>query len=211
LQHEIDEGKMKGMFACSVTALLAVLPALAQQGPIGGMPGQPQAQSPGMPRATASPQQVGDQEFVSKALQGGDAEIELSQLAQKKSQSEDVRQLAQKMVQDHSQINEKWFKPLAKQLGVSEPNGLAKKDKKFIARLQGLSGDDFDTEYIKAMVKDHEDDLRDFQSEAQMALNPNVKVVAQRGQTVISEHLLLIGQVAKNHSVPIEDKILGTK
>ena len=165
-------------------ALLTLLPALAQQRPIGGMPGQPQVQSdpstegPGSyPKATASPQQVGDQEFVSRALQGEDAEIELSQLAQQKSQSEDVKQFARKMVLDHSQMSDKWFKPLAKQLGVSEPNGISRKDKKLIARLETFSGNDFETEYIKAMVKDHKDDLRDFQSEAQMTLNPNVKRV----------------------------------
>ena len=124
------------------------------------------------PKATASPQQVGDQEFVSRALQGEDAEIELSQLAQQKSQSEDVKQFARKMVLDHSQMSDKWFKPLAKQLGVSEPNGISRKDKKLIARLETFSGNDFETEYIKAMVKDHKDDLRDFQSEAQMTLNP---------------------------------------
>jgi putative membrane protein len=215
---ESNEGTMNRAFVYSAMALLTPLPALAQQAPIGGMPGQPQVlsdpstQGPGSyPHATASPQQVGDQEFVSRALQGEDAEIELSQLAQQKSQSEDVKQFARKMVLDHSQMSDKWFKPLAKQLGVSEPNGISRKDKKLIARLETFSGNDFETEYIKAMVKDHKDDLRDFQSEAQMTLNPNVKRVAQQGQTVISEHLLLIEQVAKNHNVPVEDKILGTK
>ena len=167
---------MNRILVCSAAVLLAALPALAQQAPGGSMPSQQQPPAPsnpgmqgpgGYPGTATTPQQAGDQEFVSKALQGGDTEVQLGQLAQQKSQSQDVKQFGQKMTQDHSQMNDKWFKPLAKQLGVSEPKGPSKKDKKLIAKLQGLSGNDFDTEYIKAMVKDHQDDLKEFQSEAQ--------------------------------------------
>lgn len=210
---------MNRILICSAAALLTALSAMAQQAPApgGGMPSQqPQAPNPSMqgpggyPGTAATPQQAGDQEFVSKALQGGDTEVQLGQLAQEKSQSQDVKQFGQKMVQDHSQMSDKWFKPLAKQLGVSEPKGPSKKDKKEIAKLQGLSGNDFDTEYIKTMVKDHQDDLKDFQSEAQMSQDPNVKQVAQQGQNVISQHLQMIEQVAKNHNVPVEGKEISS-
>ena len=110
------------------------------------------------------------------------------------------------MGQDNSQMDDKWFKPIAKQLGMSEPKGPSKKDKKLIAKLEGLSGTDFDTEYIKAMVNDHQEDLKEFQSEAQMAQDPSVKQVAQQGTTIISHHLQMIEQVAKNHNVPVEGK-----
>ena len=199
---------------CSAAALLAALPALAQA-PGGSMPSQPQPQSPTNPSMTGpgaypgtapTSQTIGETEFVSKALEGGDMEVQLGQLAQQKSQSEDVKQYGQKMVQDNSQMDDKWFKPIAKQLGMSEPKGPSKKDKKLIAKLEGLSGTDFDTEYIKAMVKDHQEDLKEFQSEAQMAQDPSVKQVAQQGTTIISHHLQMIEQVAKNHNVPVEGK-----
>lgn len=201
----------------SVAALLAALPALAQS-PGGGMPGQPQQPtSPSSPSGNPSTmgpgaypgtaptaQQEGDKDFVSKAWEGGKAEVELGQLAQQKSQSQDVKQFAQKMVTDHSAMEEKWFSPMAKQLGVSEPKGLSKKDKKLSEKLSGLSGTDFDNEYIKTMVKDHEDDLKQFQNEAQMTQDPNVKQVAQRGADIIQQHLQMIEQIAKNHNVPVE-------
>lgn len=154
----------------------------------------------------AQSQNFGDQAFVAKAMEGDAAEVQLGQLAQQKSQSNDVKQFAAKMVSDHQQMNDKWFKPVAKQIGASEPKGPSKKDKKLAEKLQGLSGQQFDTEYIQAMVKDHKQDLKDFQSEAQSAQDPNVKQIAQQGSDVISKHLQMIEQIAQAHNVPMEGK-----
>ncbi len=198
----------------SAPALLAG--ALLAQNPGGGGGGQqpntPSQQPPpsatmGSPGATApTAQNFGDQAFVTKALEGGLAEVELGKLAADKSQSEDVKQFAQRMVNDHSQMGDKWFKPVAKEIGVSEPKGPSKKDKKLIEKLQGLSGQQFDTEYIQAMVKDHKEDLKDFQGEAQAAQDPNVKQIAEQGSKVVSQHLQMIEQIAQNHNVPIDGK-----
>ena len=151
-------------------------------------------------------QNFSDQAFVSKALEGGDAEVQLGQLAEQKSQSQDVKQFAQKMVNDHGQMGDKWFKPLAKQMDVSVPKGPSKKDKKLMEKLQALSGQQFDTEYIQAMLKDHREDLKDFQNEAQAAQNPALKQVAEQGQKVIEQHLQLIQQIAQAHNVPVNGK-----
>lgn len=203
------------IFVCSVTTLLAAATALAQSMPNGGaapqqpsmprQPSNPSMSSPGSSPGTATTsQQFGDQSFVAKAIAGGEAEVQLGQLAQQKSQSDDVKQFAQKMVSDHTQMGEKWFKPVAKQIGASVPKGPDKKEKKEIAKLQTLSGQDFDTEYIQAMLKDHRQDLKDFQDEAQATQDPSVKQVAQQGANIIQQHLQLIEQVAKNHNVPVE-------
>ena len=200
----------------SLLTASAVLIAQSPGTPGGGSqqpstPSQP-SQTQSMPSASApvgtSPQgqSFGDQAFVAKAMEGGVAEVQLGQLAQQKSQSEDVKQFAQKMVNDHSQMADKWLKPVAKQLGVSEPKGPSKKDKKILQKLQGLSGDQFDSEYIQAMVKDHKEDLKDFQNEAQVAQDPNVKQIAQQGSTVISQHLQLIQQIAQKHNVAVDGK-----
>lgn len=208
--------KFRKMWLCSVPALLTG--ALLAQAPPGGggqqpsMPSQqpstsPMPSSPGAePGAAPTGQNFGDQAFVSKALEGGVAEVQLGQLAEQKSQSNDVQQFAKKMVSDHSQMQEKWLKPVAKQMGVSEPKAPSKKDKKLIEKLQGLSGQQFDTEYIQAMVKDHKADLKDFKNEAQMAQDPSVKQIAQQGSNIIQQHLQLIEQIAQAHNVPLEGK-----
>jgi putative membrane protein len=117
-----------------------------------------------------------------------------------------VKQFAQKMVNDHGQMGDKWFKPIAKQMDVSVPKGPAKKDKKLMEKLQGLSGQQFDTAYIQAMLKDHTDDLKEFKDEAQATQNPSLKQVADQGEKVIQQHLQLIQQIAQAHNVPISGK-----
>ena len=158
---------------------------------------------------STSEQLLVDQAFVRKALEGGTAEIQLGQLAEQKSQSEDVKQFGEKMVDDHTQLGNQ-MKPIAKQLGVKEPDGPSKKDKQLLAKLDGLSGPQFDEAYIQAMLKDYKQDLRDFKDEAQATQNPNVKQAAQQGAGVISQHLQMIQQIAQSHNVPIDRKSKNT-
>lgn len=202
---------------CSMPALLAGVTLLAQSPSGGGgqqpsMPQQPPSSTMPSPNTGAGPgtnpsnPNFADQAFVSKAMEGGKAEVQLGQIAQEKSQSNDVKQYAQKMVNEHLQMEDKWFKPVAQQIGVSEPKGPSKKDKKEIAKMQTLSGQQFDTEYIQDMVKNHKADLKDYQNEAQSATDPNVKQVAQQGSRIIQQDLQLAEQLAQNHNVPIEEK-----
>src|SRR5580658_5069637 len=120
--------------------LLNCVTTLAQNNP-GSMPQpsmpnqQPTTTTAASPLDTSAPnlQTIDDQEFVRKALEGGAAEVQLGQLAQQKSQSDDVKQFGEKMVQDHTQLGDQVMKPIAKQLGVTEPKGLSKKDKQLVA------------------------------------------------------------------------------
>lgn len=204
----------KGLLLFPALMLLTGLPTLAQNNPgtmpQPSMPNQQPTTTPGASPldsgAAPNPQTMDDQEFVRKALEGGAAEVQLGQLAQQKSQSDDVKQFGQKMVQDHTQMGDQVIKPVAMRLGVKEPKGLSKKDKQLVASLEGLSGPQFDQEYIRAMVKDHKQDLKDFQSEAQMSQDPNLKKAAQEGTNVISQHLQMIEQIAQSHNVAVDGK-----
>ena len=141
-----------------------------------------------------------DKSFVKKAAEGGLAEVRLGELAQQKSNSQDVKEFAQKMVNDHTQLNNQ-MQPIAQQMGVSSPQGLSKKDKKEIAKLENLSGQQFDEAYIKYMVKDHKKDLSEFKDEASRTQNPQLKNAAQQGAQVIDQHLQLAERLAKDHNV----------
>ena len=121
-----------------------------------------------------------DKAFVRNALEGEMAEVQLGQLASEKGLSDDVKQFGQQMVTDHTKLGDQ-MKQVALQLGVTPPTRKSKKDKELMAKLQGLSGTQFDNAYIVAMVKDRKKDAEDFKAEAQQTQNPALQQVTQRG------------------------------
>jgi putative membrane protein len=172
-------------------------------------------QTPGQETPGTNPQMNGmngpgqaspiDQMFVRKALQGGMAEVQLGQLTLQKSNNDQVKQFAQRMIDDHTRLGEQ-MKPVAQQIGVSEANGVSKKDKATMAKLQALSGSAYDQAYIKDMVKDHKQDLSDFQNEASNGQDQTVKDAANQGSKVIAQHLQMIQQIAKDQNVNMASK-----
>ena len=157
------------------------------------MDSQMNGMQPGQPSAT-------DRMFVSKAMQGGMAEVQLGQLTLQKSNNEQVKQFAQRMIDDHTKLNDQ-MKPVAQQLGVSVPDQISKNDRKTIAKMQALSGTAYDQAYIKDMVKDHKQDLNQFQMEASSGQDQTVKDAASQGSKVIAQHLQMAQQLAKDQNV----------
>jgi putative membrane protein len=135
-----------------------------------------------------------DRVFLKAALEGGMAEVQLGQIALQKSTNPDVKQFAQRMVDDHTKMGNQ-LKPIAQQIGVKIPDGPSKKDKAAIAKLQELNGDDFDKAYMKDMVKDHKADLTDFKAEADNGTNPAVQNAANQGSQIIGQHLQMAQQI----------------
>jgi putative membrane protein len=148
----------------------------------------------------ASDASLMDKHFVSEALKGGMAEVEMGQLAAEKGNSSDVREFGQKMVKDHTQLGDR-MKQVASQIGVPVPSDPTMLQQVEIKKLKGLSGDGFDQEYIKTMVKDHTEDLKDFDKEAKTGTSSTVKNAASQGADVVSHHLSMIRQIAQAHNI----------
>jgi putative membrane protein len=195
--------------------LLSVPSAMAQMSPAGSAqqssPTQqtPSAAQPGMSpldqadndsQMSKETAQALDKAFVKKALEGGMAEVQLGQIALQKSNNGEVKQFAQKMVDDHTKLGDQ-MKEVAQKLNVKVPDSVSSKDKALMAKLQALNGDSFDQAYIKDMVKDHKQDDNDFKSEAQRASDPDLKQVAMQGEQVISQHLQMIQQIAQKNNI----------
>ncbi len=66
------------------------------------------------------------------------------------------------MVDDHSKANDQ-LKALASQESVTLPTSLSAKDQALVNRLQNMKGTAFDKAYMRDMVKDHEEDIEEFQ------------------------------------------------
>lgn len=136
-----------------------------------------------------------DHEFMMKAAQGGMTELELGQLALKQASSEDVKQFAQRMVDDHSKSSDE-LKGLAASKGVTLPTDVGKKHKDQIDKLAKQSGADFDNEYMKLMMKNHSASIELFEKEAQKGKDTETKAWAEKTLPTLREHKTMAHEVS---------------
>lgn len=154
----------------------------------GSQTAQEQSSKPAASNTGTSQLSRSDQQFLKKAAQGGQAEVQLGQLAEQKSQDPKVKDFAQRMVTDHGKANDK-LQSIASSKGFSLPTDVDAKDKAEKDRLSKLSGEQFDRAYMNYMVKDHTKDVNEFRKESQSAKDPDVKSFASETLTTIEDHL----------------------
>jgi len=136
-----------------------------------------------------------DKKFVRDAAEGGLAEVELGRMAIEKASSDQVKKFGQRMVDDHSKANDE-LKQVASSEGMQLPERLSAKDQMTKDRLSKLSGEQFDKAYMKDMVKDHTQDVADFQKESTSGSNPEVKDFAAKTLPTLQSHLQEAQQIA---------------
>jgi putative membrane protein len=131
---------------------------------------------------------ITDQAFAKDAARGSMAEVKLGKLAQDNGSSEAVKTFGTRMVAEHTNADHK-LKEAAAQEHIPLPTDLAAKDQATYDRLSKLSGADFDRAYAQDMVKDHQQDLRDFQREANHGNDDLIRAFAAQSVPMIQRHL----------------------
>ena len=144
----------------------------------------------------------GDLAFINDAAPGSMAEVELGRLAVKQAASNDVKQFAQKMIDDHSKAVEE-LKQLAGGKKVNLPPDLMPKHKEVMEKLSKLQGADFDREYVKEMVAAHEKDVAAFTGVSQNATDADVKAFAAKTLPTLKMHLQMIRDIAGKIGVSV--------
>jgi putative membrane protein len=200
----------KALALSSVVLSPAIL--VAQSNPMNPQGSTSSANPPGQqPPSTTSMQDSGnnagetsqimkDKMFLRKAAEGGMAEVKFGELAAQKGGSEGVKAFGQKMVDDHTALNNE-MAPIADSMGVRVPKTINKDDQAEYDKLSGLSGDDFDTEYLTVMVKDHRKDLREFRMEASSAQDQALRDAVEKGEKIIHEHLEMVDKLARDKGI----------
>jgi putative membrane protein len=128
-----------------------------------------------------------DKQFLTKASQGNFDEIKLSELAGSKATNPQVKAFAHKMVVDHTALGMR-MKPFAQAWGLTPPMSLDSDHQAEYDKLSGLSGVDFDKEYMNCMVKDHHEALNLFNEEAKTTTDMKFKQAVMHGQSVVAAH-----------------------
>ena len=140
-----------------------------------------------------------DTQFMAKAAQGGMAEVQLSQLALRRGASNEVKQYARRMINDHTQANARLMQ-LASRKGVSVPRTLDAQHQQIRAQLQQLFGQNFDQEYLRVMENDHVQTVSLFQNAAQQAQDADVQAFASNTLPKLQGHLQMVQAMLNNRS-----------
>ena len=128
-----------------------------------------------------------DKAFLTVAAQSDVNEIKLSQLAETKASNPNTKSFAMKMVTDH-QLLEAKMKPFADAAGLTPPMDVDSQHQAEMEKLNGLSGDAFDREYMSAMSMDHHKALDAFTTEESSTQDPKFKATVKQGKKVVAQH-----------------------
>jgi putative membrane protein len=136
-----------------------------------------------------------DATFYKHASEGGMAEVELGNLAQQKSSSQSVKDFGAMMVADHTAANDK-LKAIAASKNIKLPTSPSVGQRATKAKLEVLSGDTFDKSYIKGMIADHEEDIKEFKKESVSGEDADAKAYATATLPTLQAHLKKIRAIA---------------
>ena len=127
-------------------------------------------------------------DFAVDAANGSMAEVAMGQVAQANASSQRVKDFGAMMVKDHTAANEK-LKKIAMQENITLPAALSDKEQMHVNDLQKKSGMEFDNAYMKMMMDDHKDDIKEFEKVSDNCKDANLKNFAVYTLPVLHKHL----------------------
>jgi putative membrane protein len=140
-----------------------------------------------------------ERKFIENAAMHNKAEVEAGKMAESKAMNADAKKFGQQMAQDHSKAYDE-LAQLAQSKSITLPTEPDRAHKREAARLEKVSGADFDRRYMDSMVKDHQKDVKEFRKMARNAKDPDVKAWAEKTLPVLEGHLQMARQVAAETS-----------
>jgi len=140
-----------------------------------------------------------DKAFLMKDSRGAAYELGSAKLAVEKASRDDVKSYAEKLVKDHEDYNTA-LETLGKQEGITLPTEPDAADKAHMSDLAKLSGEAFDSAYIKEALRVNADDKRDSEKEKAATNNGAIKSFLAKFAAVDAEHEKLAKQLEKSKS-----------
>lgn len=133
-------------------------------------------------------------DFWTKAAASGMAEVAMGKLASSKAVNAEVKKFGQMMVNDHTKANNE-LKALADKKGVNLPTAPDPLHQKNMDELGAMSGAEFDREYVRMQIMDHEAAVDLFESQAESDADAEAKQFAAKNLPVLRQHLEMIRKI----------------
>ena len=146
------------------------------------------------PAESAAPGAVTDPQIADIVVAANEVDIEAGELASTKATNPQVREFAQRMITDHTGVNQAATE-LVTRLGVTpEPNPTSQQlrqgGEQNRSSLQGLSGAEFDRAYIEHEVAYHQQVLDAIdQTLIPNAQNPELRALLEQTRPAVAAHL----------------------
>jgi putative membrane protein len=151
------------------------------------------AQDSNQQSGAATTMQVTDAEtFMTMAAISDLFEIESSQLALEKAQSDEVKTFAQQMIADHTANTQKLTQVVQSGGGSMPEAKLDDRHQAIIEQLQGASGAEFDAAYIDAQVQAHQEAVALMTTYSEGGDNEALKGFATQALPVIQSHYEMV-------------------
>lgn len=139
-----------------------------------------------------------DEKLMTEIAQANLAEISTAKLAQDKSQNDQVKSFAQKMVDDHTKALDE-LKQLAQAKGVSLPTEPDRQQKAMEKRLSSLSGDKFDKQYLEqAGDRSHKETHKLLKQASTKSQDADLKNYASKTMGVVESHQQMAEETERN-------------
>ncbi|HLL90228.1 MAG TPA: DUF4142 domain-containing protein [Tepidisphaeraceae bacterium] len=134
--------------------------------------------------------------FFKEAASVNELEIRLADLAQQRSQNDQVKQIAQHIKQDHQQANQA-LQQMAKQANVQvSPGQLERPHQAILEEMQQKQGEQFDRAFVFGNVASHQKSILMYQYMANKGQGP-AQQYAQQVLPKIQEHYQQIQPIAQ--------------
>ena len=150
------------------------------------------------PAAQASPM---TRDFIRNATVGNGFEIMSSRIALQRSQNPEVRDFAQRMIDDHRRADEELRSTIMSSRYAMRgmPNNLDGRHRAMLNQLQRAQGPRFDRLYVRMQTQGHDEAVRLFSNYARGGDNPALRDYAARTLPTIEEHEQHIRQIRMGH------------
>lgn len=132
-----------------------------------------------------------DSEFLTKAASGGMLEVELGKQVAARAVTPEVKKFAQQMVADHTKANVELM-ALAARKNITLPTTLGDDHKKVLKNVLEEKGVKMDQKYMKEMLKDHQEDVKEFTDASINASDPDIKKLAAKNVPILRMHLDMV-------------------
>lgn len=166
----------------------------------------PVATQPGTVTTTGDIQ--ADMPFLREASSSNMMEIRLGQIAQNKASNSAVKQFGQRMISDHTNLQNQ-LTVAASNGGQTIPPGMFVSDQQQVNRIERLSGAEFDRAYMSQMIRGHQKAVNQFQTHSRSASSAQIRTLATNSLPVLQQHLSLAVQVGNQVGADTTTTVAG--